>query len=177
MFRQGTRFRHVATLAVLGILGACGGMASAAAPPKHLWATVNICDTTGHPNQMGVRASMPGNHTRQRMWMRFHAQSYNVTTKKWATVKGVSVSDWLRVGSARAKARQAGFTFSFTQPTAGSPYVLRGVVDFQWRAKRRTKSGKRKWVAVRTLHANTKGEHVAGGADPPGYSSGTCEIR
>jgi hypothetical protein len=176
MFRQGTTFRHVLALAVAGLVCGCA-QASAAAPPKNLWATVNICDTVAHPNQMGVRASMPGNHTRQRMFMRFHAQFYNATTKKWADVKGNGVSAWQRLGSARVKARQAGYTFSFTQPPAGSPFVLRGVVDFQWREKRRTKSGTRRMVVVRTLHANTKGEHPADGADPPKYSSGTCEIR
>jgi hypothetical protein len=175
MFRQGTTFRHVVALAAAAFVCACA-QASAAAPPKNLWATVNICDTVGHPNQMGVRASMPGNHTRQRMFMRFHAQFYNPTTKKWADVKGNGVSAWQPLGSARVKARQAGYTFSFTQPQSGSPFVLRGVVDFQWREKRRTKTGKRRLVVVRTLHANTKGEHPADGADPPNYSSGTCEI-
>jgi hypothetical protein len=178
MLRQWTSFRRLAALAVAGFAGACG-TASAAPPPKHLWATVNICDTVAHPNQMGVRASMPGNprHKRQRMFMRFHAQSYNATTKKWSDAKGVSVSGWLPVGSARARVRQGGYTFSFMAPNAGSTFVLRGVVDFQWRQKRRTKSGKRRLVVVRTLHANTKGEHPSAGADPPGYSSGTCEIR
>jgi hypothetical protein len=178
MLRQWTSFRRLAALAVAGFAGACG-TASAAPPPKHLWATVNICDTVAHPNQMGVRASMPGNprHKRQRMFMRFHAQSYNATTKKWSDAKGVSVSGWLPVGSARARVRQGGYTFSFMAPNAGSTFVLRGVVDFQWRQKRRTKSGKRRLVVVRTLHANTKGDHPSAGADPPGYSSGTCEIR
>jgi hypothetical protein len=176
MFRQGTRFRHVATLALAGALCACG-TASAAPPPKGLWATVNICDSLAHPNQMGVRANMPGNHTRERMWMRFHAQYYDAKTKRWFNVKGNGVSDWQRAGSARAKQQQAGYTFSFTQPAAGSPFVLRGVVDFQWRERRRTKSGRRRVVVVRTLHANTKGNHPSDGADPPGYSSGTCEIH
>lgn len=175
MFRQGTRFRQVAALAIAGILCGCA-TASAAPPPKNLWATVNICDTPTYPNKMGVRASMPGNGTRQRMYMRFHAQYYDSTTKKWFNVKGVGVSPWELAGSARFKTRQAGYTFEFAPPQAGSSSTLRGVVDFQWRAKRRTKSGHRKVVVVRTLHANTKGEHPAAGADPPNYTSGTCEI-
>lgn len=176
MFRQGTAFRHAALLAALGAAGACS-QASAAPPPKNLWATVNICDTVAHPNQMGVRASMPGNGTRERMWMRFHAQFYRPDSKKWFDVKG-GVSDWQAVGSARVKVRQAGYTFMFNTPDPGQPaYVLRGVVDFQWRAKRRTRNGHRRTVVVRTLHANTKGEHPADGADPRGYSSGICEIR
>jgi hypothetical protein len=173
MFRQGTWFRHVVALAVAGAVFACG-TAQAAPLPKNLWATVNICDTANYPNQMGVRASMPGNGTRQKMYMRFHAQFYNPNTKKWFNVKGIAASPWLLAGSARFKTRQAGYNFSFAPQSA--PFTLRGVVDFQWRAKRRTKHGKRKMVVVRTLHANTKGEHPAAGADPPNYSSGTCEI-
>jgi hypothetical protein len=176
MFRQGTVFRHAALLTALAAVGACS-QASAAPPPKDLWATVNICDTVAHPDQMGVRASMPGNGTRERMWMRFHAQFYNSQSKKWFDVKG-GVSGWQAVGSARVKVQQAGFTFMFNPPDPGQPaYVLRGVVDFQWRAKRRTRSGHLRTVIVRTLHANTKGDHPADGADPAGYSSGICEIR
>src|SRR5947207_14010398 len=27
---------------------------------KRLWATVNVCDTVGHPDSIGIRGSMPG---------------------------------------------------------------------------------------------------------------------
>jgi hypothetical protein len=173
-------------VAAAGIIGAYGA-ASAAPPPKHLWATVDICDTVAHPDQMGVLASMPGNHTRQRMYMRFRAQFYDTTKKAWFPVKqkdssvpGKTVpatSGWRSAGRAKRKRAELGWTFSLQPPNAGSAFVLRGVVDFQWRAKRRKKGGHRRWVAVRTLHANTKGEHPSKLADPPRYTSGTCEIR
>ena len=177
MLRQGTVFRHAVLAAVVAAGFACSN-ASAAPPPKDLWATVNICDTVAHPNQMGVRASMPGNGNRRvRMWMRFHAQFYKAKTRQWFDVKGNGVSPWQYVGRARVKSQEAGYTFSFAPPAAGNAFVLRGVVDFQWRVKRRTRSGRLHTVVLRTLHANTKGEHPADGADPPGYTSGTCEIR
>jgi hypothetical protein len=176
MLRQGKRFGYPALVAILATAAAVSP-AGAAPAPKDLWATVNICDTVGHPNQMGVRASMPGDGKRHRMWMRFHAQFYKAKTRQWFDVKGNGVSPWQYVGRSRVKSQQAGYTFSFAAPTAGNAFVLRGVVDFQWRAKRRTKSGRVRTVVVRTLHANTKGEHPSDGADPPGYSSGTCEIR
>jgi hypothetical protein len=176
MHRQGKTLWAALTCTAVGIVAACGS-AQAAPPPNGLWATVNICDTVSHPDQMGVRASMPGNRTRQRMYMRFHAQFYNATKKQWFNVKGSGVSGWVLVGSAKGKHRDGGYTFSFAAPPAGAPFVLRGVVDFQWRETRRTKSGGRRTVIVRTLHANTKGEHPSGGADPAGYSSGTCEIK
>ena len=176
MLRQGTGFRYASLLAVLAVLAA-SAHAAAAPAPKNLWATVNICDTAAHPNQMGVRASMPGDGTRERMWMRFHAQFYKPKTRQWFDVKGNGVSPWQYVGRARVRSQEAGYTFSFAPPTAGNAFVLRGVVDFQWRIKRRTRNGRLRTVVVRTLHANTKGEHPSDGADPPGYSSGTCEIR
>jgi len=176
MLRQGKGFRY-SGLAALLAAAAAASTASAAPPPRNLWATVNICDTAAHPNEMGVRASMPGDGTRERMWMRFHAQFYKAKTRQWFDVKGNGVSPWQYVGRARVKSQQAGYTFSFAAPTGGNAFVLRGVVDFQWRAKRRTKSGRMRTVVVRTLHANTKGEHPSNGSDPPGYSSGTCEIR
>ena len=176
MFRQGKHIRHVAALVLPAALVAIPS-AAAAPPPKDLWATVNICDTLAHPDRMGVRASMPGNGTRERMFMRFHAQYYDGSTNKWFDVKGIAASGWLYAGSARFRVRQAGYTFSFMAPKSGSAFVLRGVVDFQWRAVRRTRSGNRRVVVVRTLRANTKGGHPAAGADPPGYSSGICEIR
>jgi hypothetical protein len=185
MFRPGTTFRRVLALAATGILAACG-TASAAPPPKNLWATVDICDTMPHPNQMGVLASMPGNATRQRMFMRFRAQYYDSTKKAWFPVKQKQVSGappvpatsgWRGAGRATQKRAELGWTFSLQPPNAGAAFVLRGVVDFQWRIKRRTKSGHVETVVVRTLHANTKGEHPSKVADPPGYTSGTCEIR
>jgi hypothetical protein len=176
MLRQGTTFRHAALLTALGVVAACSHASAAAPPPKEPWATVNICDTTAYPNQMGVWASMPGNGTRQRMWMRFHAQFYDATWKKWLDVQGSGVSDWRQVGSARVKAQQRGYTFSFAQPPPGTAFMLRGAVDFQWRIKQRTRTGHIRTVVVRTLHANTKGQHPSDGADPPGYSSDTCEL-
>jgi hypothetical protein len=176
MLRQGTGFRYAPLLAVMAVLAA-PSHAGAAPAPQDLWATVNICDTTAHPNQMGIRASMPGDGKRARMWMRFHAQFYKAATRQWFDVKGIGVSPWQYVGRGRVQSQQAGYTFSFAAPTAGKAFVLRGVVDFQWRIKRRTRSGRVRTVVLRTLHANTKGQHPSNGADPPGYSSGTCEIR
>ncbi len=166
-----------ALLAAVAICMTAGAASAAAAPrPDDLWATVNICDTLRYPDIMGVRASMPGNGTHEHMWMRFHAQYYNQAKKTWFDVKGNGVSAWILAGSARYRSRQAGYNFNFAPPTAGSTYVLRGVVDFQWRARRRV-NGKLRWVVVHRARANTKGGHSTDTADPPGYSSGLCEIH
>lgn len=166
-----TRRAVPAVLALTLALGA-GGAHAASAPAKP-WATINICDTGDHADQMGVRASMPGNGKRQRMYMRFQAQFFS-SKGKWQNVRGAGRSKWIYAGSARFAERQAGYTFSFTPPRGGGRFVLRGLVAFEWRERRR---GRRDRV-VRRLRRNTKGGFpLARGGDPPGYSSGVCEIR
>jgi hypothetical protein len=39
------------------------------------WATVNVCDTAGHPDGIGIRAAMPGNGAAgDRMLVRLRVQ-------------------------------------------------------------------------------------------------------
>ena len=173
MSRQGTAF----LLSVATAVSASSGTALAAPKSGDLWATVNICDTLRYPNRMGVRASMPGDGSKKRMYMRFRAQFFNATKNNWFNVKGNADSGWVLAGSARFVSREAGWTFSFSPPAAGSTFTLRGLVNFQWRARKRV-HGRLRWVVVRRASEITAGGKKSTlGADPPGYSSGTCEIR
>jgi hypothetical protein len=134
---------------------------------RHLWATINICDTPKRPNIVGLRASMPGSgRRRERMFMRFRVQ-FRGPDGGWRefTSEGTN-SGFQPVGSARFKARQSGWTFPF-EPVAGQRFELRGVVNYQWRR------GKR--VVRRATKSTTPGHNVAF-ADPEGYSAATCEI-
>jgi hypothetical protein len=109
------------------------GIASASSTPE-LWATVNICDTEGAPNSMGVRASMPGNGTGQRMYMRFRAEYWSRARGDWAPVAGAGQSPWVYAGSAEYSRRQAGWTFAFAAPPQGLAFTMRAHVEFEWRA-------------------------------------------
>ena len=102
-------------------------------PNRPLWATVNICDTASSPNALGVRISVPGNGSDERIWARYTAQWWSSSAQEWKTVGGSGVTDWVRVGNADMSARQAGWTFRFVQPPRGTTYVMRGVVEFEWR--------------------------------------------
>jgi hypothetical protein len=133
------------------------GVQAAAASPL-LWATVNRCDTPSSPNQMGVRASMPGNGLRQRMYMRFRAQYWDGAAEAWRPVSGVGVSPWRYAGSARYRSSQAGWTFEFDQPASGRTYTLRGVVEYQWRGMKRKRS-KRARRAHRLWHRRARRWH------------------
>ena len=135
---------------------------------RHLWATVNICDTKAHPDTIGVRASMPGSgRRRERMFMRFRAQYFSVRDGVWKefTAKDTD-SGWVEVGSARFKARQSGWTFKF-RLAGGQRYELRGKVRFEWRRGGR--------VVRRAVKRTTAG-HGTAVADPKGYSRATCRI-
>lgn len=195
-------------LAVDGGQGAAGNLATASARSNRsdaddgrpFWATVNICDTKNSPNALGIRTSVPGNGTRQRIFARYTAQWWSEADQEWLTVEGSGVTPWALVGSADMASRQAGWTFTFVQPPEGTTYVMRGVVELQWRdtaaaAKRVRRRIARKRqrarssadrrharraqqnavVQRRTLLTETGMKGVQGG-DPDGLSKAMCLI-
>jgi hypothetical protein len=122
------------------VAGAAAAKPKAKRKPKtQPWATVNICDTDQTPNGLGVRASMPGNGKRQLMFMRFTAQYWSPSRNQWVTVPGGGVSRWVYSGSARYAERQTGWTFFFDQPPFGTTFVMRAIVEQQWRAHQTAK--------------------------------------
>jgi hypothetical protein len=150
--------------------------ARAAASRNLLWATVNVCDTFEAPDAMGLRASMPGNGTRERMYMRFSAQWYS-SLHGWLDVAGAR-SPWIYAGSARYRARQAGWSFAFQTPSFGTAYILRGTVQYQWRARRHHTRARRASYRIareRSLLTITGIRGVRGG-DPKGTSKAMCAI-
>jgi hypothetical protein len=152
--------------------GALGGLspasATGAASASRFWATVNICDTERSPDALGVRASMPGNGRRERMYMRFRAQHWSGAEQRWRPVAGAGVSPWVYAGSARYANRQAGWTFAFAPPPAGVTFTMRAVVDFERRRGRARVMSRRR--------ATTTGIAGVHGGDPPGTSKALCLI-
>ena len=146
--------------------------AAAEGPPRSApdepWATVNVCDTQAHPNEMGIRAGMHGLARRTRMFMRFRVQ-YRSDDGSWQLLDDPNAdSGWRKVASGRRGDRDAGHTFSFKAPAVGGAYELRGVVSYQWRRAGRV---------VERDRRNTEAGHPGTvGADPPGYSAAICWI-
>ena len=153
---------------VLAVVLLAAPAAALAKPPKNLWATVNVCDTKKSPDDMGVRARMPGDGTHRRMYMRFTAQ-YRAAPGKWKVVRGLGRSPWLYAGSALFRNQELGYTFSFDKPKPGASYLMRGFVQFQWRAPT---SGN---VVKRKQRLTTSG-HPTKPADPPKFRAAHCEI-
>jgi hypothetical protein len=144
-----------------------------------LWVTINRCDGARSSNRMGVRASLPGNGTKQRMYVRFRAQYFDEAGERWRTVGGSGgTSKWLLLGNAKVRARQEGYTFRIDPPAAGDQFVLRGIADFQYRARRKRRHRKPRWVVVKRIRGHSRRgiKHVPGG-DPRGRSDSVCVIR
>jgi hypothetical protein len=153
------RLRAVLMSAVL-----CGLAAPATAHAEtSLWATVNICDTAKHPNEVGVRASMPGFPRGTVRRMRFRIQYSDAG--RWRYVTGAD-SGWRSLSRARGRPVEAGWSFEFPPPDA--PVTFRGVVRYRW-----LKAGR---VVGRALRITEAGHRSTVGADPSGYSAATCSM-
>jgi hypothetical protein len=159
--------------------GASLGIARASSTPK-VWATVNVCDTAGAPNSMGVRAGMPGNTSRERVFMRFRAEYWNPSMQAWAPVADRGVSPWVYAGPARHEGRQVGWTFELAPPPAGKTFTMRAVVEFQWRERLRPHAPKRSGSHSRVVRSVTRvtetGIRGVQGGDPAGTSKAMCLI-
>jgi hypothetical protein len=145
--------------------------AAAVARDPGPWATVNVCDTTGHPDGIGIRGAMPGTGDRgDELFMRLQVQFFRRADGTWRGLGRGADSGFLDVGHGAARVRQAGRTFTLSPPAAGQPaFLLRGLVTFEWR---------RDGQAVRRARRLTSAGHDdAIGADPIGFSAATCSIR
>ena len=164
-----TTLGAIALLILLVPAGASARRADSIFHNKRLWATVNVCDTVGHPDSIGIRGSMPGSGDKAEvMFMRFQVQFFDADDAHWHSLAGAD-SGFVEVGSARYKSRQSGNTFTITPPPAGAPpHLLRGVVTFEWRED---------GVAVRRARKSTTAAHPnTAGADPAGFTAATCSI-
>ncbi len=131
-----------------------------------LWATVNLCNTTRHPDEIGIRGSMPSDgHPHDVMYMRFLVQSLDLATHQWTDLGKSAESGFVQIGSA-ASTRQAGHSFGFKPSTAA--FTMRGFVEFQWR-----RAGHLVHLATRLT---TAGHTSLAGAEPKGFSAATCSL-
>ncbi len=142
--------------------------ALAAAPARaddaDLWATVNVCDTAAHPQEIGIRASMPGGRPKTRLLMRFRVQYRDPSDGRWRAVRDAD-SGWRRAGSGR-KTRESGYSF---EVAGEGTRVLRGVVTYKW-----SRGGH---VVRKARRITERGHRSTAGADPADFSAATCEIN
>ena len=138
--------------------------ARTAGSADNLWATVNICDTAKHPNEVGIRASMPGVPRGAVRKMRFRVQFRD--GGRWRYVTGAD-SGWRTLKRSAGRAIESGWSFEFEPPA--QPITFRGVVRYRW-----LRDGR----AVRRARRITEGGHRSTrGADPANFSAATCRIE
>lgn len=164
-------------LAVFGMLLAALLAAAVAAPARaadrpldttKLWATINVCDTSAHPDTIGLRASMPGTGSAaDQMLMRFQVQYFSAKDGAWRSLASGGDSGFVDVGSGRQKVREAGRFFVFAPLFGRNGYQLRGLVSFEWR---------RDGAIQRKRRLTTPKHMSAAGADPPGFSAAICVL-
>jgi hypothetical protein len=167
MFWHAQMRRSLLIAMLTALLAAAPAAAARQARVPVPWATVNVCDTAGHPNEMGIRGAMPGLARRAAMRMRFRVQ-YRDADGRWHTVVDGADSGWVNVGTARRGVRDAGWSFEFKPPTSGGAHVLRGQVSYEWR-----RGGK---VVARDRRLTQAGHPGTAGADPVDFSAPSCEI-
>jgi hypothetical protein len=121
--------RRQLVIAIAVFAAALGAAAPAAASAQAgSWATVNVCGG----NEVGVRASLPGDGSDSVMSARVSVQWLDPRSNAWEPVDGVPRSPWLAAGSGTQDSAQVGWTFDFEQPPPGAAFQIRGVAELQW---------------------------------------------
>jgi hypothetical protein len=152
-----------------------GAASVAGGPPRAreslVWATINVCDTTGYPDGVGIRGSMPGTGDRRdTLFMRLQVQFYRASDGSWQRLGRAGDSGFLELGHGDVRARQAGRTFTVMPPPADRPaFLMRGLVVFEWRRDGAVLRGARRLTSP--------GHPGTPGADPLDFSSATCAVR
>ena len=129
-----------------------------------LWATVNVCDTAKHPNEVGIRASMPGTPRGAARRMRFRVQWRD--GDRWRYVTGAD-SGWRKLTRvARARDR------------VGLELRVRAAGEGRSRSAASSASAGCATAASigRAVEITEAGHRSTAGADPEGYSAATCSI-
>jgi hypothetical protein len=137
---------------------------SATAQEPDLWATVNVCDTAAHPDEIGIRASMPGGRRLTTLAMRFRVQYRDLKDGRWRYVRDAD-SGWTRVGRQAGSALESGWSF---QVSGRGTRILRGVVWYRW-----VRRGK---ITRRDRRVTEGGHRSSAGADPADFSAATCRV-
>lgn len=130
-----------------------------------LWATVNACTSAPTGDTVGIRGQMPGLGIPATLSMSVSASYWNYTTSMFQA-SGASLA--VPLGTGTHGLRQGGVNFPFVPPAAGSTYLVRGTITFEWMI-----GGK---VVGKVTKNTGHGYANVGLATPPGYSAGTCTL-
>ena len=129
---------------------------------RSLWATINICNTTKHPHELGLRGQMPALGFEAGLYMIFEVEYRSPVSIAFHADPGTRKRVFL--GRAALRVHQAGLTFRFTKSAQ-----LAGRVEFQWEL-----NGK---LIGHVTRRTTGGHSHVDGGDPPGHSVASCSMN
>lgn len=134
----------------------------AAEHSKQLWATVNICTTSHHHGQLGLRGQMPSLGFAADMYMTFEVTFQPAGATGFKPIPNTKAK--VPVGRAAHKVLQIGRTYPFQTSSS----LLAGRVTFEWR-----RSGR---LLGRTTRKTSSGHTHVDFADPPGTNLAVCKL-
>jgi hypothetical protein len=139
---------------------------AAAEKSPSLWATINICNSHTHRDQIGVRGQMPSLGFSSTMSMVITLNAWSSTQKNFVPINSPNAVSTVTLGSFSRGLEQGGTVFPFQSGETG---LWNATIVFTWK-----RHGK---VVGRTPRRTTAGHHAADFGSPPRYSAARCLIR
>lgn len=138
---------------------------TAAEKASSLWATINICNSRTHRDEIGVRGQMPSLGFSSTMSMTITLDAWSASEKKFVAINSPNAVDTVQLGSHTRGLEQGGTIFPFQKGETG---LWNATIVFTW-----ARQGK---VVGTTQRRTTAGHHAADFGSPPRYSAKQCSI-
>jgi hypothetical protein len=138
---------------------------TAAEKSSSLWATINICNSRRHPDEIGVRGQMPSLGFAASMAMTVRLDSWSASTKSFVPIDSPNAADTVALGTHSRGLEQGGTIFPFQKGQTG---LWNATIVFIWK-----RNGK---IVGQTQRRTTAGHRTADFGSPPHYSVAHCQI-
>jgi hypothetical protein len=138
---------------------------AAAEKSASLWATINICNSRTHREQIGVRGQMPSLGFSSTMSMTITLDAWSSTAKTFQPISSPNAVAVVGLGSHMRGLEQGGTVFPFQKGETG---LWNATIVFAWK-----RHGK---LVGQTKRRTTAGHHSADFGSPPRYSAKQCRI-
>jgi hypothetical protein len=132
---------------------------------RSLWATVNICNSPGHPDEIGIRGQMPALGFTSTMSMTIQLNAWSKTTRSFAAIQSPNAVNDVPVGAHSRGLEQSGSVFPFHKGQKG---LWDATIVFTWKRAGRTLG--------QTQRTTAAGHPDADFGSPPHHSAAQCRI-
>jgi len=138
---------------------------AAAEKSSSLWATINICNSRTHRDDIGVRGQMPSLGFSSTMSMTITLNAWSSTDKRFEPIDSNNAVAKVKLGSFSRGLEQGGTVYPFQKGETGR---WNATIVFTW-----MRQGK---MIGQTHRRTTAGHHTADYGSPPRYSAKQCSI-